>query len=82
MKEKKSKQGRQRNALKHGAFATEILIFEEDTQDFKVLHSELIEELKPSGRMEEDVVVAPLPGVCTNEKSISIGIFQMNPESA
>ena len=57
MTKRKSTQERQHNALKHGAFATEMFIFEEDRQEFEKLHSELVEELKPSGRMEEDIVL-------------------------
>lgn len=54
---KKSRNGRRSNALKHGAFATTILIFDEDSDEFEELHNGLIKELKPSGRMEEELVL-------------------------
>jgi hypothetical protein len=48
---------RQNNALKHGAFAAEISIFDEDRSEFETLHKQLVEEFQPSGRMEEDIVL-------------------------
>jgi hypothetical protein len=55
MRESKSTKKRQFNAMKHGAFATELLILNEDAYEFQDLHDGLIEELKPSGRMEEEL---------------------------
>ena len=57
MPRKKSESRRQTNALKHGAFATELLIFEEDQDEFDQLRKGLIEEFKPSGSMEEQLVL-------------------------
>jgi hypothetical protein len=57
MKKSKSTKRRQSNALKHGAFVTEIFIFEEDWNEFERLHNELVEEFRPSGRMEEEIVL-------------------------
>lgn len=57
MKEQNSKNGRHSNALKHGAFATELFIFEEDRSEFEELHNGFIEEFKPAGRMENELVL-------------------------
>lgn len=56
-KKQKSKDGRGTNAHKHGAFATEILMLEGDWDEFDQLHNGLVEDLKPSGRMEEHLVL-------------------------
>ncbi len=52
-----SKNNRQHNALKHGAFAKELVILNENKSDFDELHDSCVKELKPSGRMEEEVVL-------------------------
>jgi hypothetical protein len=44
--------------LKHGAFAKELVILNENQNDFDELHQSCVKELKPSGRMEEEVVLA------------------------
>jgi hypothetical protein len=56
--EHNSKNDRRHNALKHGAFAKELVILGENRNDFDELHQSCIKELKPSGRMEEEVVLA------------------------
>jgi hypothetical protein len=56
--ENNSKNDRRHNALKHGAFAKELVILGENRNDFDELHESCIKELKPSGRMEEEVVLA------------------------
>ena len=57
MVKRKSEDRRQTSALKHGAFATELLISKEDEDEFNQLHNGLVEDFKPSGRMEEELVV-------------------------
>jgi hypothetical protein len=56
--ESNSKNDRRHNALKHGAFAKELVILNENQNDFDELHQSCVKELKPSGRMEEEVVLA------------------------
>jgi hypothetical protein len=56
--ESNSKNDRRHNALKHGAFAKELVILGENKDDFDELHQSCVKELKPSGRMEEEVVLA------------------------
>jgi hypothetical protein len=53
-----SKNNRRHNALKHGAFAQELVILDENKNDFDELHKSCIKELKPAGGMEEEVVLA------------------------
>jgi hypothetical protein len=53
-----SKSNHRHNALKHGAFAKELVILDENKDDFDELHNSCIKELNPSGRMEEEVVLA------------------------
>lgn len=53
-----SKDGRRHNALTHGAFAKELVILAENQKDFDELHHDCVNELKPCGRMEEEVVLA------------------------
>jgi hypothetical protein len=50
------KRNRLPNALKHGAFAKELLVLDENKKDFDELHESCVAELKPSGQMEEEVV--------------------------
>jgi hypothetical protein len=52
-----SKNNRRHNALKHGAFANELLVLEENQKDFDELHNSCIQELKPAGPLEEEVVL-------------------------
>lgn len=52
-----SKKGHRLNALKHGASTKELLIFDEEMTEFKNLHDGFVEEFKPSGRMEEELVL-------------------------
>jgi hypothetical protein len=54
----KSKSAQRHNALRHGAFAKELVILAENQEDFDELHNSCIKELKPSGRMEGEVVLA------------------------
>jgi len=56
--ENNSKNDRRHNALKHGAFAKELVILGENKNDFDELHRSCIKELKPFGRMEEEVVLS------------------------
>jgi uncharacterized protein YeeX (DUF496 family) len=53
----KPKRGQRHNALKHGAFAAELIIFDEIGEDFDKLHEGCVNELKPNGRMEEELVL-------------------------
>jgi hypothetical protein len=53
----KSKNGQRHNALKHGAFAKELNILFENPKDFDELQRNCVNELKPSGSMEEEVVL-------------------------
>jgi hypothetical protein len=52
-----SKNDRRNNALKHGAFAKELAILDESPEDFDELYSGCVQELKPSGRLEDEVVL-------------------------
>ncbi len=52
-----SRDNRRHNALKHGAFAKELVILAENKNDFDELHNSCVKELKPSGRMDEEVVL-------------------------
>jgi hypothetical protein len=56
--EPKVKFGRRHNAVKHGLFVQELFILDENQKDFYGLHDRCIKELKPSGAMEEEVVLA------------------------
>jgi hypothetical protein len=56
--ESNSKNNSRHNATKHGAFAKELVILGENKDDFDELHQSCVKELKPSGRMEEEVVLA------------------------
>jgi hypothetical protein len=56
--EAKVKVGRRHNALKHGLFVQELFILDENQKEFHDLHDRCIKELKPSGAMEEEVVLA------------------------
>jgi hypothetical protein len=56
--ESNSKNNSRHNAIKHGAFAKELVILGENKDDFDELHQSCVKELKPSGRMEEEVVLA------------------------
>lgn len=56
MKKQRPNGRRRYNALKHGAFATELLILNEEQSEFDDLHNGFIEELKPFGRMEYEIV--------------------------
>jgi hypothetical protein len=47
------------NAQKHGVFAVNPAIAGEDPQEFRELHSALIDEWQPSGSTEEDLVISP-----------------------
>src|SRR6516164_2586473 len=45
-------------ALKHGAYSEAVLLPGEDPAQFEELHTGLIEELTPNGRLEEETVAA------------------------
>jgi hypothetical protein len=45
-------------ALKHGAYSEAVLLPGEDPAEFKKLHSGLIAEFRPNGRMEEETVAS------------------------
>jgi hypothetical protein len=53
-----SKNDRRYNTIKHGAFAKELIILDENKDDFDELHQSCVKELRPSGRMEGEVVLA------------------------
>jgi hypothetical protein len=55
--ESNSKNNSRHNAIKHGAFAEELVILDENKEDFDELHQSCVKELKPSGLMEEEVVL-------------------------
>lgn len=50
-----SKKGN-RNALKHGGFSEMVILPDEDPEEFKALHADLIEEWNPQGRLQKDKV--------------------------
>jgi hypothetical protein len=52
-----SKTDRRHNAIKHGAFAKALVILNENKDDFDELHQSCVKELKPSGLMEEELVL-------------------------
>lgn|SRR5512143_3430415 len=54
----KSRNGQRHNALKHGAFAKELVILDENKNDFDELHNSCVKDLKPAGGMKEEVVFA------------------------
>jgi hypothetical protein len=49
---------RRRGALKHGAYSQSVLLPGEDPRQFKILHADLVEELAPEGRLQEETVAA------------------------
>ena len=57
MKNQKTRKKRQFNAMKHGAFAIELFILDEDRNEFEDLHAGLVAEFKPSGRMEQEIIL-------------------------
>ncbi len=48
--------GKKRNALKHGANATEVMLWSERYEDYEQLRAELYLEFSPSGSTEEYLV--------------------------
>jgi hypothetical protein len=55
----KTVKGRDRsklNALKHGLTAAQIIVFDENAEDLEKFHQGLIEELVPTGALEEQLV--------------------------
>jgi hypothetical protein len=52
----KSKNAKNKNAIKHGVFTDAIIIPGEDRNEFKKLHGSLIQEWKPAGPTEHDTV--------------------------
>jgi len=57
MTRSKSQKKRQFNAMKHGAFVDELLILDEDEREFQNLHQGFIDDLKPCGRMEQELIL-------------------------
>src|SRR4051794_30191847 len=55
--ESRTKNKRRYNALKHGVFSSEPIIQDERWADFDQLHRQCIEDFKPSGRAEKEVVL-------------------------
>src|SRR5690242_15662263 len=53
-----STNGRQLNALKHGAFAREVVLPGESRQEFEELHRSLLEEHAGDGPLEEDTILS------------------------
>jgi DNA primase len=49
---------RHRGALKHGAYSESVLLSGEDPRKFRMLHAQLVEELAPEGRLQEEIVAA------------------------
>ena len=47
---------KKRNALKHGANATEVMLWSERYEDYEALRAGLYQEFSPSGSTEEDLV--------------------------
>jgi hypothetical protein len=43
------KPGGHNNSIKHGAFAQDMILPDENSEDFERLHQSLIEEWKPKG---------------------------------
>jgi hypothetical protein len=56
--ESRTKSKTRDNALKHGAFSSEPIIKGECPADFDQLHRDCIKDFTPSGRAEEEVVLA------------------------
>ena len=50
------KPGGKNNAITHGAYARHLILEDEDSGEFEILHQGLIEEWKPTGTLEEDTV--------------------------
>ena len=50
------KNGGRNNAVKHGAFAQELILPGESREDLENLYQSLVEECKPEGPLEEDTV--------------------------
>src|SRR5258708_39696630 len=48
--------GKKRNALKHGANATQVMLWSERYEDYEALRAELYLEFSPSGSTEEYLV--------------------------
>jgi hypothetical protein len=55
--------GKHDNALKHGAFATMIVLPWEDPEEFRILHTALIAEWNPVGPTEQDAVFSIAKGM-------------------
>jgi hypothetical protein len=47
---------RRPRALKHGAYSQSVLLPGEDPRQFRTLHAELVEELAPGGRLQQETV--------------------------
>jgi len=60
---KRHRAGKHDNALKHGVFATIIILPWEDPEEFRTLHTELIAEWNPVGPTEEDAVFSLAKGM-------------------
>ena len=50
------KSGGRNNATKHGAFAQDLVLADEDVEEFKQLHQSVIAEWSPVGATEEHAV--------------------------
>lgn len=50
------KNGGRNNALKHGAFAQDLILPDENQDEFEKLYQSLVAEWKPEGALEHDTV--------------------------
>jgi hypothetical protein len=66
------------SALKHGGYATTLLLPGENPNDFKKLHRDLVDELSPTGPLEDDVVFAIARLVWRKQH---LGTFQLAREA-
>lgn len=56
-------------ALKHGGYAATIHLPGEDATEFERLHGEIIDELRPNGALEEDIV-ATMAGLVWRKQNL------------
>jgi hypothetical protein len=67
------------NALKHGVYASMAIVPGEDPQQFKELHSALVEEWEPAGATEQDAVLTIAKAVWRKRRSqefIQVQLFK------
>lgn len=65
--------GGRRNAQKHGAYARELILPDESSEEFESLYSGLIEEWKPSGSLEEHTVLSLAQSIWCKNRAAARG---------